>query len=167
MEGKNPRNSLLYIKILQKSLILLFKFCVVVTANEMVLKILKYIKFLHMKSSILIQWTSHTGYPFLLLMLVAAVSLVLDWCSKTAFSLLYRNCVGLFSTPIVILEGWLHSEAWLPFMTCWICILKTLLSGWSFLFRIYANCGAIAVIASTTYMTVVNTLPSSHLRWRW
>ena len=26
---------------------------------------------------------------------------------------------------------------------------------------IYANCGAIAVIASTTYMTVVNTLPPS------
>ena len=39
-------------------------------------------------------------------------------------------------------------EAWLPFMTC---ILRTLLSGWSFLFMIYANCGAIAVIASTTY----------------
>ena len=39
-----------------------------------------------------------------------------------------------------ILEVWLPSEAWLPFMTCWICILRTSLSGWSFLFRIYANC---------------------------
>ena len=28
----------------------------------------------------------------------------------------------------------------------------------------YANCGAIAVIASMTYMTVVNTLPPSPLR---
>ena len=33
--------------------------------------------------------------------------------------------------------------------------LRTLLSGWSSLFMIYANCGAIAVIASTTYMTIV------------
>ena len=43
-------------------------------------------------------------------------------------------------------------EAWLPFMTCRktyrICILRTSLSGWSFLFMIhvYVNCGAIAVI---------------------
>ena len=72
---------------------------------------------------------------------------------------IYRNCS--------ILEVWLPFEVWLPLMTCWMCILRTLLSGWSFLFRIYANCGAIAVIASTTYMTVVNTLPSSPLRWRW
>ena len=44
-------------------------------------------------------------------------------------------------------------EAWLPFMTCRICILRTFLPGWSFLFMIHADCGAIAVIASTTYMT--------------
>ena len=36
-----------------------------------------------------------------------------------------------------------------------ICILRTSLSGWSFLFMMYANCGAIAVITSTTYMTIV------------
>jgi len=46
-------------------------------------------------------------------------------------------------------------EAWLPFMMCSICILRTLLSGLSFLFRIYANCGAIVGIASMTYMTIV------------
>jgi len=46
-------------------------------------------------------------------------------------------------------------EARFPFMTCRICILRTLLSGWSFVFKIYANCGAIAVIASMTYMTVM------------
>ena len=28
-------------------------------------------------------------------------------------------------------------EVWLPFMACRICILRTLLSGWSFLFMIY------------------------------
>ena len=59
-------------------------------------------------------------------------------------------------------------EAWLPFMTCWIFILRTLLSGWSFLFNIiYANRGDIAVIASTTYMNVMNTPPPSPLRWQW
>ena len=39
-------------------------------------------------------------------------------------------------------------------LTCGICILRILLSGWSFLFMMYANCEAIAVIASTTYMTI-------------
>ena len=29
---------------------------------------------------------------------------------------IYRNCA--------ILEAWLPSEAWIPFMTCWICILR-------------------------------------------
>ena len=63
-------------------------------------------------------------------------------------------------------RGFLSRRAWLPFLTCWICILRTLLSGLSFLFRIYANCGVIAVIASTTYMTVMNTPPPSPLRWQ-
>ena len=38
-------------------------------------------------------------------------------------------------------------KAWLPFMLCRktyrICILRTSLSGWSFLFMIYVNCGAL------------------------
>ena len=46
-------------------------------------------------------------------------------------------------------------EAWLPFVTCRICILWIILSGWRFLFVIYANYGAMAVNASTTYMTIV------------
>ena len=33
-------------------------------------------------------------------------------------------------------------EVWLPFMMCRICNLRTLLSGWSFLFMIQANCGS-------------------------
>jgi len=40
-------------------------------------------------------------------------------------------------------------------MTCRVCILRTSPSGWSFLFMIYANYGAIAVIVSTIYMTTV------------
>ena len=56
---------------------------------------------------------------------------------------IYRNCA--------ILEAWLHSEAWLPFMTFeyvsskHYCQAEVFCSGY-----IYANCGAIAVIASTT-----------------
>ena len=42
-------------------------------------------------------------------------------------------------------------------MTYRICILRASLSVWSFLFMIilYANCGAILAITSTTYMTTV------------
>jgi len=42
---------------------------------------------------------------------------------------IYRNCAIV--------------GAWLPFVMCRICILRALLSGWSFLFMIYANCASI------------------------
>ena len=55
-------------------------------------------------------------------------------------------------------------EAGLPFMTCRICVLRTLLSGSSFQFVIYVICGAIAVIASMTYMiTMLHSLTHSDM----
>jgi len=66
---------------------------------------------------------------------------------QTVLVRIFRNCAIV--------------EAWLPFTTCrkinvsmmyGICILRTSLSGWSFVFMIYANCGAIAVIPSMTYI---------------
>ena len=46
-------------------------------------------------------------------------------------------------------------EAWLPFMTCRICIFRTLLARLKFSVHDMCNCGAIAVITSATYMTIM------------
>ena len=53
--------------------------------------------------------------------------------------------------------------SWLPFMTCRICILRTLTCQAEVICSWYANCGAIAVIASTTY--VAWRIPRPLLLW--
>ena len=62
-------------------------------------------------------------------------------------------------------------EALLPFMTCRktyrLCIVRTSLSDWSFLFMIYVNCGAIAVITSTTYTTIAQLFDEYSAPFPW
>jgi len=64
-----------------------------------------------------------------------------------------------------------HREGVASFHDVTICILRTLLSGWSFLLMMCTNCGAIAVIASMTYMTIMELFDEylhpapSPLRW--
>ena len=88
------------------------------------------------------------------------------WWLKTARRTSYQPVLVRIYRNCAILEAWLPSEAWLLFMACWICILRTLLSGWSFLFRIYANCGAIAVVATliTTPTSILND--NKYYQWK-
>ena len=67
---------------------------------------------------------------------------------------IYRNCA--------------IKEAWLPFRTCRICILRTLLSGWSFLFMIMQIVEPLQSLqAWLSWSSLMNTPPPSPLRWWW
>ena len=83
-----------------------------------------------------------------------------DGCVRGAYRILFNLTSGTrrnFYQPVLVRLSLdcAIMEAWLPFVTCRICILWIILSGWRFLFVIYANYGAMAVNASTTYMTIV------------
>ena len=65
----------------------------------------------------------------------------------------------LFVSAMIVLM-----EVWLPFMMCRVSTLRPFLSGYSFLFMIiYANCGAIAVIASSRMGQEIQELHDSHV----
>ena len=79
-----------------------------------------------------------------------------NWWLTTARRNSYQPVlVRIFLTVPSWRRGFLSRHVENVYTTYGICILRTSLSGWRFLFMIYANCGAIAVITSTTYMTIM------------